>query len=55
MIAAVMLIILVSLKLMNELQNPDKNTDAYKNIESQTKDEKNDDSAERKVDINEKD
>lgn len=55
LIAAVMLIILASLKLMDELQNPDKNTDFYKKIDSQTKDEKFEDSAERKVDKNEKD
>ncbi len=54
LIAAVMLIILASLKLMDELKNPDKNTDFYTNIDSQTKDEKFDDSDERKVDINEK-
>lgn len=54
LIAAVMLIILASLKLMDELKNPDKNTDFYTNIDSQTKDENFDDSDERKVDINEK-
>ena len=50
-----MLIILASLKLMNELQNPDNNTDFYKNIEEYTQGDDAEASAERKENDDEKD
>ncbi len=55
LIAAVMLIILASLKLMDELQNPDNNTDFYKNIEEYTQGDDAEASAERKENDDEKD